>query len=192
LPQGIRALDADAGECHPEAAEERKAAGALELAILEELQRRAFCSDAWKAPPVAVAPPPGLAVMRPPPGLAPPAKFEESMSDFRTRPPRSCGTSDTGSTADATEEPPSPLIAVAVAAPGLEDLPPLPMMAIPSVGSAGHHLGLCKPCDFVDRGFCRAGADCRFCHLCGPAERRQRKLQRRKLVRAAKRAEGSD
>mmetsp|Transcript_55991 Transcript_55991/g.162237 ORF Transcript_55991/g.162237 Transcript_55991/m.162237 type:complete len:202 (-) Transcript_55991:300-905(-) len=191
--QGIRELDADAGAKYCPAAED--SAGALESAILEELLRRASCGEFRKAPnsaqsmmsevpPSVVAPPPGLPVLRPPPGLEPPPMpFVDSSHCLCSPPPRSCGTSDTGSTADATEEPSSPR--TAMASWGHDG-------AIPSVGSAGHHLGLCKPCDFVDRGFCRAGASCRFCHLCGPAERRQRKLQRRKLVRAAKRAEGAE
>jgi len=63
---------------------------------------------------------------------------------------------------------------------------------VPSLGSVHHHLGLCKPCDFVGRGLeCRSGADCRFCHLCGPAERRQRKAQRRKCVRALARSQAA-
>jgi len=63
---------------------------------------------------------------------------------------------------------------------------------VPSLGSVHHHLGLCKPCDFVGRSLeCRSGADCRFCHLCGPAERRQRKMQRRKCVRAAARSQAA-
>jgi len=57
----------------------------------------------------------------------------------------------------------------------------------PSVGSAGHHLGLCKPCDFVHRGSCRTGAACKFCHLCGPAENKQRKKEKRAAIRMVKR-----
>mmetsp|Transcript_14594 Transcript_14594/g.37772 ORF Transcript_14594/g.37772 Transcript_14594/m.37772 type:complete len:246 (+) Transcript_14594:82-819(+) len=61
--------------------------------------------------------------------------------------------------------------------------------ACPSVGSVGHNLGVCRPCDFFGRGFdCRAGANCSFCHLCGPVERRQRKVQRRKVIREMVRA----
>mmetsp|Transcript_26456 Transcript_26456/g.57703 ORF Transcript_26456/g.57703 Transcript_26456/m.57703 type:complete len:261 (-) Transcript_26456:219-1001(-) len=59
----------------------------------------------------------------------------------------------------------------------------------PSVGSAGHHLGLCKPCDFVHRGSCRTGAACKFCHLCGPEENKQRKKEKRSAVRTVKRWE---
>jgi hypothetical protein len=60
----------------------------------------------------------------------------------------------------------------------------------PSFGSVYHHIGLCKPCDFVGRGLeCRSGAECRFCHVCGPTERKQRKAQRRKNVRALGRSQ---
>jgi len=54
----------------------------------------------------------------------------------------------------------------------------------PSEGSAGHSLGLCKPCDFVSRGFCRAGVNCHFCHLCGPSERKRWKQERKKAMKA--------
>lgn len=48
----------------------------------------------------------------------------------------------------------------------------------PSIGSAGHRLGMCKPCDFMYRGDgCRAGSKCQYCHLCPPGE-----VQRRKKV----------
>merc|ERR1712211_96285 len=55
----------------------------------------------------------------------------------------------------------------------------------PSVGSAGHHLGLCKPCDFMYRTNCRAGASCKFCHLCPPGEIRNRKKQKKAMKSAA-------
>jgi len=58
-----------------------------------------------------------------------------------------------------------------------------PPAAVPSVGSAGHHLGLCRPCDFTYRnGSCREGAACRFCHLCGPEVGKRRKKQRRHFL----------
>eukprot|EP00434_Breviolum_minutum_P014158 symbB.v1.2.012482.t1/scaffold861.1/size176854/12 len=43
---------------------------------------------------------------------------------------------------------------------------------IPSIGSASHNAGLCKPCDFKCRSSCRFGYECLFCHICGPAESR--------------------
>ncbi|CAL1151250.1 unnamed protein product [Cladocopium goreaui] len=55
----------------------------------------------------------------------------------------------------------------------------------PSKGSAAHHLGLCKPCDFKCRASCRFGYECMFCHICGPAESRQWKRGRKSFWRQA-------
>eukprot|EP00440_Ansanella_granifera_P032476 gb/GFBE01035237.1/.p1 GENE.gb/GFBE01035237.1/~~gb/GFBE01035237.1/.p1 ORF type:complete len:194 (+),score=34.89 gb/GFBE01035237.1/:1-582(+) len=49
----------------------------------------------------------------------------------------------------------------------------------PSIGSAGHGLGFCKPCDFMHRGGCRSGYSCQFCHLCPAGENRRRKKEKR-------------
>lgn len=56
----------------------------------------------------------------------------------------------------------------------------------PSVGSAGHKHGLCRPCDFVHRNSCRTGAACKFCHLCGPVENRMRKKEKQRFARTLK------
>lgn len=56
----------------------------------------------------------------------------------------------------------------------------------PSKGSAAHHLGLCKPCDFKCRSSCRFGYECMFCHICGPAESRQWKRGRKSFWRQAR------
>jgi len=61
--------------------------------------------------------------------------------------------------------------------------------ACPSVGSAGHNVGLCKPCDFLHRNRCQNGAACKFCHICGPDESKIRKKRRQGLARAARRFE---
>lgn len=60
-------------------------------------------------------------------------------------------------------------------------------LSCPSVGSAGHCVGLCKPCDFFHRGRCTNAAACKFCHLCGPDEGRRRRKQKQALVKAAER-----
>jgi len=66
-----------------------------------------------------------------------------------------------------------------------ESMPGVP--TVPSVGSAGHHVGLCKPCDFTGRsGGCREGAACKFCHLCGPDVSRRRKKERQQFINAMK------
>jgi len=49
---------------------------------------------------------------------------------------------------------------------------------VPSVGSAGHAQGKCKPCAFLFKDGCMNGAHCKFCHLCPRDERKHRKQQR--------------
>jgi len=57
----------------------------------------------------------------------------------------------------------------------------------PSLGSAGHWLGLCKPCDFFHRDRCTNEAACKFCHLCGPEECKRRKKQQQAMAKATTR-----
>lgn len=59
-------------------------------------------------------------------------------------------------------------------------------VALPSLGSAQHAEGTCKPCAFAYEG-CANGAACLFCHLCPPGELKRRK--RNKLA-ARRRGEG--
>ncbi|CAK9076705.1 C3H1-type domain-containing protein [Durusdinium trenchii] len=44
-----------------------------------------------------------------------------------------------------------------------------------NVGSTGHHLRICKPCTLWNTNACKDGKDCKFCHLCKPGEKKQRK-----------------
>lgn len=67
-----------------------------------------------------------------------------------------------------------------------------PAAGVPSGGSAQHALGKCKPCAFVHRVVgCGAGAQCTFCHLCSPGEKKRRQrekfesMRRRRERRAA-------
>lgn len=59
----------------------------------------------------------------------------------------------------------------------------------PTVGSAAHRFGTCKPCAFLYTKGCNNGVGCTFCHLCdaGEKKRRQRekKEQRRDMTRWA-------
>lgn len=60
---------------------------------------------------------------------------------------------------------------------------------LPSIGSAEHHLGTCKPCAFVYKN-CTEGVHCTFCHLCAPDERRTRrkaKIEHLRLLRQQQR-----
>jgi len=49
---------------------------------------------------------------------------------------------------------------------------------LPSMGSSDHALGCCKPCAFLHTKGCQSGLACKFCHLCGPEERRRRRQEK--------------
>lgn len=57
---------------------------------------------------------------------------------------------------------------------------------LPSVGSAGHHLGTCKPCAFTIKG-CASGGDCPFCHLCDPSEKKRRRKEKATFLKGLSR-----
>uniref|UniRef100_A0A7S1B2S4 C3H1-type domain-containing protein n=1 Tax=Noctiluca scintillans TaxID=2966 RepID=A0A7S1B2S4_NOCSC len=58
----------------------------------------------------------------------------------------------------------------------------------PTVGSAGHSTGQCKPCAFIwkETG-CNRGIACPFCHLCDSRERRRRAKERMNSVKLCRR-----
>jgi len=45
---------------------------------------------------------------------------------------------------------------------------------LPTIGSAGHNIGNCKPCAFFHTRGCGNGLQCSFCHLCPADEKRKR------------------
>jgi hypothetical protein len=49
---------------------------------------------------------------------------------------------------------------------------------LPSVGSAKHEYGTCKPCAFLHTKGCASGFDCEFCHMCEAGAVKQRKKQK--------------
>lgn len=57
------------------------------------------------------------------------------------------------------------------------------MGALPSIGSAEHFNGRCKPCAFFRSKGCETGVNCRFCHICDSGERQRRRKARKALVR---------
>jgi len=64
-------------------------------------------------------------------------------------------------------------------------------LELPSMGSAAHSLGTCKPCAFLHTKGCNNGLSCKFCHLCGPdvrKSRRQEKLHWRHEARKARKS----
>jgi len=54
---------------------------------------------------------------------------------------------------------------------------------MPTVGSAGHKLGTCKPCAFFHIKGCQNGVNCIFCHLCDAGEKRRRQKERKQMIR---------
>lgn len=63
--------------------------------------------------------------------------------------------------------------------------PKLGSLDIPTVGSAAHDLGQCKPCAFVWKGDgCSNGVQCPFCHLCDPGEKKRRAKDKKMHIRS--------
>jgi len=57
---------------------------------------------------------------------------------------------------------------------------PMKLQQLPSVGSAEHHQGTCKPCAFFHNMMCTNGANCQFCHLCAPDVKKRRRQMKGK------------
>jgi hypothetical protein len=59
------------------------------------------------------------------------------------------------------------------------------LICLPSKGSAEHCTGECQPCGFFhnEKVGCKEGYNCRFCHLCGPEERKKRRVQKAERMR---------
>eukprot|EP00439_Symbiodinium_sp_Y106_P036347 s1334_g4.t1 len=55
---------------------------------------------------------------------------------------------------------------------------------LPSLGSASHGTGLCKPCAFHHTKGCQCGVNCTFCHLCLPGEKKRRQKEKQAVARA--------
>lgn len=82
-------------------------------------------------------------------------------------------------------------VAAGLAAVALEDVPFTAALGdLPSVGSAGHAAGACKPCAFLHSKGCDNGAACTFCHLCGPGEKKRRQREKLALRRSSVQASG--
>jgi len=66
--------------------------------------------------------------------------------------------------------------------------PVLGTSELPTVGSAGHQLGACKPCAFLYTKGCGNGVQCQFCHLCEPGEKKRRAKDKKATIAAAVRS----
>eukprot|EP00438_Fugacium_kawagutii_P022007 Skav217035 [mRNA] locus=scaffold1803:407279:408028:- [translate_table: standard] len=63
-----------------------------------------------------------------------------------------------------------------------QSLKPHGTQELPSVGSAGHAFGTCRPCAFYAKG-CLNGYACSFCHLCDRGEKKRRQKQKKASFR---------
>ena len=54
---------------------------------------------------------------------------------------------------------------------------------VPSVGSASHGTGQCKPCAFHHTKGCACGTMCTFCHLCLPGEKKRRQKEKQQAAK---------
>jgi len=64
--------------------------------------------------------------------------------------------------------------------------PEIGSLEMPSIGSAGHWNGICKPCAFMARG-CSSGLNCPFCHLCDVNEKKRRRKDKIAFMRELRR-----
>jgi len=63
--------------------------------------------------------------------------------------------------------------------------------AMPSLGSASHELGRCKPCAFFHTKGCSNALTCQFCHLCDADEKKRRRKEKFETRRAACKLRGA-
>eukprot|EP00443_Scrippsiella_acuminata_P030440 CAMPEP_0115289254 /NCGR_PEP_ID=MMETSP0270-20121206/63409_1 /TAXON_ID=71861 /ORGANISM="Scrippsiella trochoidea, Strain CCMP3099" /LENGTH=381 /DNA_ID=CAMNT_0002706417 /DNA_START=94 /DNA_END=1239 /DNA_ORIENTATION=+ len=56
--------------------------------------------------------------------------------------------------------------------------PALGSVELPSLGSAGHSSGDCKPCAFFHTAGCSNGISCQFCHICDANEKKRRRKEK--------------
>lgn len=113
--------------------------------------------------------------LRPLKGLALPSECSPSSSQAETEAGSPCWS-------DADLDSASPVVSltpqnpsVVIKLEGLVGPPPV----LPTVGSAGHIIGACKPCAFIFKGGCQSGTSCQFCHLCSPGEKQRRRKERK-------------
>jgi len=65
-------------------------------------------------------------------------------------------------------------------------VPQLGSPALPTVGSADHQLGGCRPCAFLYTKGCTNGVQCTFCHLCDAGEKKRRRKEKLAMLRQSR------
>lgn len=73
---------------------------------------------------------------------------------------------------------------VEFAAPSAEPQLGTGQQALPSIGSAAHGVGNCKPCAFSYTKGCENGIACHFCHLCDRGEKKRRQKGKKEAISA--------
>lgn len=84
-----------------------------------------------------------------------------------------------------TQHPPPPVAAPVLRLVDAIAPPELGGADLPSIGSLLHHKGECKPCTFFHTRGCENKENCKFCHLCGPGEKKKRLKQLKAAQREA-------
>lgn len=86
----------------------------------------------------------------------------------------------------ATTEPPPPAHAPSLRLVDMLPTPELGSALLPTIGSAGHAIGDCRPCAFFYTKGCNNGMDCAYCHLCKAGEKKRRMKEHRHLTRSGR------
>lgn len=143
-------------------------------------------------PPQPPVLPPQMQFLPPPPLLPPVLNAQTRGPQFL--PPAPC------STVAVMQPPPAqaPILSQEMQAPSIP-LPPssAPVLHLveassapsgsttnlPSIGSAEHCLGTCRPCAFFHAKGCSNGVNCIYCHLCDAGEKKRRMKEKRESLR---------
>lgn len=124
------------------------------------------CSILATPPPAAVAAP--RATLPPPPAEVPRLELLAPAAEERAPP----------------SAPPTMEAERACASPSA----PAAADELPSIGSAGHAEGTCRPCAFLHSKGCEKGKACTFCHLCDAEEKKKRRKAKLQLLKAQQKA----
>lgn len=136
-------------------------------------------------PPICAPPPASPRVLFPPPAHTPTAVAVEAIAQ---------GLIDGLPSAPPPVYVPGALAFEAVAQSLIDGPPAMPAVGspeLPTMGSAGHMLGNCKPCAFFHTKGCGNGVACVFCHLCDATEKKRRKKEKRSIYLAVKTYHGA-
>lgn len=108
--------------------------------------------------------------------LSPPAPMPTAMAHVAApqAPPSAAAPPVVAALAPA----PAPRAAPGEAVPAPPSGPAPGSAELPSVGSALHGAGLCRPCAFLGTKGCTSGVVCSFCHLCEPGEKKRRSKEK--------------